>query len=80
MTATTIKVDTSVRDLLNEAAASQGLTAGGMVEKLVKEFYWRQEVELAKQQMRNSPQEVWDEYWAEFHSMDASMADGLDGW
>lgn len=80
MTATTIKVDTSVRDLLNEAAASQGLTAGGMVEKLVKEFYWRQEVEFAKQQMRNSPQEVWDEYWAEFHSMDASMADGLDGW
>ncbi len=80
MTATTIKVDTSVRDILNEAAASQGLTAGGMVEKLVKEFYWRQEVELAKQQMRNSPQEVWDEYWAEFHSMDASMADGLDGW
>jgi hypothetical protein len=80
MTATTIKVDTSVRDLLNEAAASQGLTAGGMVEKLVKEFYWRQEVELAKQQMRNSLQEVWDEYWAEFHSMDASMADGLEGW
>ena len=80
MTATTIKVDSSVRDLLNEAAASQGLTAGSMVEKLVREFYWRQEVELAKQQMRNSPQEVWDEYWAEFHSMDASMADGLEGW
>ena len=80
MAATTIKVDPSVRDLLNAAAASQGLTAGGMVEKLVKEFYWRQEVELAKEQMRNSPQEVWDEYWAEFHSMDASMADGLEGW
>lgn len=80
MTATTIKVDSSVRDLLNEAAASQGLTAGSMVEKLVKEFYWRQEVEVAKQQMRDSPQEVWDEYWAEFHSMDASMADGLEGW
>jgi hypothetical protein len=80
MTATTIKLDSSVRDLLNEAAASQGLTAGSMVEKLVKEFYWRQEVELAKQQMRDSPQDVWDEYWAEFHSMDASMADGLEGW
>lgn len=80
MTATTIKLDSSVRDLLNQAAASQGLTAGSMVEKLVKEFYWRQEVELAKQQMRDSPQHVWDEYWAEFHSMDDSMADGLEGW
>lgn len=80
MTATTIKLDSTVRDRLNEAAASQGITAGAMVEKLVTEFFWRQEVELAKEQMRNSPQEVWDEYWAEFHSMDASMADGLEGW
>lgn len=80
MAATTIKLDSSVRDLLNEVAASQGLTAGSMVEKLVKEFLWHREVELAKEQMRNSPQEVWDDYWAEFHSMDASTADGLDGW
>ena len=80
MAATTIKLESSVRDRLNEIAASQGLTAGGMVEKLIEDFVWRQKVELAKAQMRNSPQEVWDEYWEEFRSMDAVTSDGLDGW
>ncbi|MBM3670317.1 MAG: toxin-antitoxin system protein [Actinobacteria bacterium] len=80
MTATTIKLDSSVRDRLNEVAAAKGVTAGSLVEKLLDEYLWQQRIELVKQQMRNSPQEVWDEYWAEFHSMDASMADGLEGW
>lgn len=80
MTATTIKVSTEVRDRLNELAAEQGCTAGSMVEKLLESFVRRREVELAKRQMRSAPKEVWDEYMAEFRTMDDSLADGLEDW
>lgn len=80
MSATTIKVTSELRDQLNEAARAQGLTAGSLVEKLLKDYLWRQEVELAKRQMREAPKEVWDDYMAEFRTMDASLADGLDDW
>ena len=49
MAATTIKVSTELRDRLNAVAEEQGLTAGSMVEKLLDDWLWRQQVELAKQ-------------------------------
>ncbi len=53
MAATTIKVSTELRDRINAVAEEQGLTAGSMVEKLLEDWLWRQQVELAKQQMRS---------------------------
>ena len=54
--------------------------ATSLVEKLLKDYLWRQEVELAKRQLREAPKDVWDDYMAEFRTMDASLADGLGDW
>ena len=82
MTATTIKVSAETRDRVNELAASQGLTAGSMIERVLADYLWRQEVALAKQQMLDAPAEVWADYLEETRSMDGSLADGLmvDPW
>lgn len=50
-----------------------------MVERLLDDYLWRQEVERAKHRMRAAPQEVWDEYMAEFRAMDGSLADITEG-
>ncbi len=82
MTATTIKVSAETRDRVNELAASQGLTAGSMIEKVLAGYLWREEVALAKQQMLDAPAEVWADYLEETRSMEGSLADGLmvDPW
>jgi hypothetical protein len=78
MTATTIKVSTETRDRINALAAEQGITAGSLVEKVLRDYLWRQQVETAKRQMRSAPKEVWDEYLAELKTMDGSLNDGLE--
>jgi predicted transcriptional regulator len=82
MTTTTIKVSTETRDRINELAAGQGLTAGSMIEKVLDDYLWRQEVALAKQQMLDAPAKVWAAYLEETQTMDGSLADGLmvDPW
>lgn len=80
MTVTTIKLDSDVRDRLNALAAERGCTAGSMVEQLLEDYLERQRVELAVRQMREAPKEVWDEYMAEFRTMDGSLGDGLEDW
>ena len=80
MTATTIKVSTELRDRLNAVAEAQGLTAGSMVEKLLEDWLWRQQVDLAIRQMRSMTPEEKAEYMAEFEAMDDSLNDGLEGW
>ena len=80
MAATTIKVSSELRDRLNEVAAERGLTAGSLVEKLLDEWLWQQQVELAIRQMRSMTPEEKAEYMAEFEAMDASLSDGLEGW
>ena len=80
MTATTIKVSTELRDRINAVASEQGLTAGSLIEKVLEEYLWRQQVELAIRQMQSMTPEEKAEYMAEFESMDASLADGLEGW
>ena len=80
MTATTIKVSTELRDRLNAVAEEQGLTAGSMVERLLEDWLWRQQVELAIRQMRSMTPEEKAEYMAEFEAMDDSLSDGLEGW
>ena len=78
MTATTIKVSTELRDRLNAVAEEQGLTAGSMVEKLLEDWLWRQQVELAKQQMRSATKEEWADYLAEAEAWDVVAGDGLE--
>jgi hypothetical protein len=78
MTATTIKVSVQTRDKINAVAAQQGLTAGSLIEKVLDDYLWRQQVELAKQQMRSAPKEVWDEYYADVAIWDQASADGLE--
>lgn len=80
MAATTIKVSTELRDRLNAVAEEQGLTAGSMVEKLLEDWLWRQQVDLAIRQMRSMTPEEKAEYMAEFEAMDDSLNDGLEGW
>ena len=82
MTATTIKVSAETRDRINELAAGQGLTAGSMIEKVLADYVWREEVALAKQQMLDAPAEVWASYLEETQTMEGSLTDGLmaDPW
>lgn len=78
MGATTIKVSTDLRDRINSVAAEQGLTAGSLIEKVLEDYLWRQQVELAKRQMREAPAEVWEEYYAEAREWDVTLSDGLE--
>lgn len=82
MAATTIKVSSQTRDQINELAAAQGLTAGGLVEKVLADYLWRQQVAAAKQQMLDAPAEVWAAYLKETGTLDGAPADGLmaDPW
>lgn len=77
MTLTTIKVSTQTRDLINDLAAANGLTAGSLVEKVLDDYLWRKQVEAAKEQLLAAPKEVWDDYLAESRTMDGSLPDGL---
>lgn len=78
MGATTIKVSAELRDRINAVAAERGLTAGSLVEKLLDDMLWRQQVELAKSQMRSASKEEWDDYMAEFSAWDVTLSDGLE--
>ena len=78
MTATTIKVDSALRDRINVLAAQEGRTAGSVIEMLLDQYLWRQKVERAKRQMREASAEVWAEYLAESREWDATANDGLE--
>lgn len=78
MAATTIKVSTETRDRINELAAEQGITAGSLVEKVLQNYLWRQQVETAKRQMRSASKEVRDQYLAESRLWDVTSGDGLE--
>ena len=78
MTANTIKVSTELRDRINVVAAEQGLTAGSLVEKLFEDWLWRQQIELAKRQMRSMTPEEKAEYLAEAAAWDVTLSDGLE--
>ncbi len=72
---TTIKVSEEVRDRLNAQALAEGRTAGSMVERLLQDYLWRRQVEQAKHLMRAASPDVWEDYLAEFRTMDGSLAD-----
>lgn len=78
MTATTIKVSTELRDRINAVAAEQGLTAGSLIEKVLEEYLWRQQIELAIRQMQSMTPQEKAEYMAEFEEWDVTLSDGLE--
>jgi len=78
MATTTIKVDSAVRDRLNELAASQGCSAGSMVERLLEEYLWRQQVDLAVLRMNSMSEQERQEYAAELAQWDSTLGDGRD--
>ena len=78
MSATTIKVSTELRDRINALAAERGLTAGSLVEKLLDDMLWREQVDLAIRQMRSMSPEEEAEYLAEAAEWDVTLSDGLE--
>ena len=80
MAMTTIKLESAVRDRLNELAARQGCTAGSMVERLIDEYLWRQKIEMAIRQMSGMSDVDRAAYIAEVEVWDSAAADGLDPW
>lgn len=77
MTATTIKIDSEVRDRLNDLAARFGCSAGSMVERLLDEYLWRRQVDLAVAQMSAMTPEERREYQEEVDLWDTTSSDGL---
>jgi antitoxin component of RelBE/YafQ-DinJ toxin-antitoxin module len=74
MSATTIKVDSDLRDRINALAAEQGRTAGSVIEMLLEQYIARQKVETARRQMRSASPDVWAAYLAEFHDAQAEAS------
>jgi predicted transcriptional regulator len=80
MSATTIKVSSELRDRINAVAVERGVTAGSMIEKILDDWLWQQQVELAIRQMRGMTPEEKAEYLAEAAEWDVTLGDALEGW
>lgn len=79
MSPTTIKVDSRLRDQINELAQARGLTAGSLIEYLLNEHLEREILAEAKRRIQQTSPEEMAEYRKEFALWDsATAADGLD--
>ena len=73
---TTIKVSPDVRDRLNRAAASRGVTPGALVEQLVADYERDRWFELIRSRYDALPAD--DDYATETREWeDATIGDGL---
>lgn len=77
MTATTIKVDSALRDRLNEAARNEGMTAGSFVESLFDEWLRKQRFVAIRDAMARTTPDEWASYTDDLEAWDAAVADGL---
>ena len=73
--ATTIKVSVELRDRINRNAQEQGLSAAGLIEKLLDGYERRRRMEAFGRAFRGADQEYRDE----FREWDVALADGQDG-
>ena len=80
MSPPTIKVDSRLRDQINELAQARGLTAGSLIEYLLQEHQEREILAEAKRRIQQTSREEMAEYMAEFKEMDRSLNDGLEGY
>ena len=73
--ATTIKVSVELRDRINRDAQERGVTAAGLIEKLLDGYERRRRMEAFGRAFRRADQEYRDE----FREWDVALADGQDG-
>ena len=78
MAPTTIKLDSSVRDQINEIARAKGMTAQSVVEMLLSEFRRAQRMEAGRLAMRNTSAEDWRTYREETALWASTDNDGLE--
>ncbi len=78
MTMTTIRVDQSLRDQINEIAAERGTTAGSVIEALLEEHLERALMAEVKRKMSSMTVAERAEYNAEVADWDCVVGDGLD--
>ena len=64
MPATTIKVPSELRDRINQDAHAHGLTAAGLIEKLLDAHDRRQRMAEFGRAFRDSDDRYWDEFRA----------------
>lgn len=73
--ATTIKVSVELRDRINQDAQEHGMTAAGLIEKLLDAHERRQRMEAFGRAFRDADAS----YWEEFRSWDVTLDDGRRG-
>ncbi|MEE4023906.1 toxin-antitoxin system protein [Gordonia sp. PKS22-38] len=62
MAATTIKVSVELRDRINRDAEANGVTAAGLIERLLDGYERRQRMELFGRSIRGADEQYWDEF------------------
>ncbi|WIY82954.1 hypothetical protein [Propionimicrobium sp. PCR01-08-3] len=70
--ATTIKVSEELRDRINRDAQEHGVTAAGLIERLLDAHERRQRMEAFGRAFRSAD----TGYWDEFHAWDVTLDDG----
>lgn len=73
--ATTIKVSAELRDRINRDARERGVTAAGLIERLLDAHERRQRMESFGRAFQSADAEYWDE----FRSWDVTLDDGRPG-
>lgn len=69
---TTIKVPVELRDRISKDAQEQGVTAAGLIERLLDAYERRQRMAAFGRAVRSADQSYWDD----FHSWDVTLEDG----
>jgi hypothetical protein len=72
---TTIKVPVELRDRINREAQERGVTAAGLIEKLLDGYERRRRMEAFGRAFRGADQAYRDE----FREWDVAMGDAQDG-
>jgi hypothetical protein len=72
---TTIKVPVELRDRINRNAQEQGVTAAGLIEKLLDGYERRRRMQAFGRAFRAADQDYRDE----FREWDVTLGDGRDG-
>lgn len=73
--ATTIKVSTELRDRINRDAQERGVTAAGLIERLLDAHERRERMAAFGRAFRSAD----GAYWDEFRSWDVTLDDGPPG-
>lgn len=73
--AATIKVSTELRDRINRDAKEQGLTAAGLLERLLDAYDRRRRMDAFGRAFQSAD----EDYWDELRAWDIALDDGLLG-